>query len=470
MSAPVPLPDEQDAASASSTLDVVPDPVTAATGTGEDAIDTISLEAPENRNGRFQRIVKPVANFFGVQVIVQIVTMLSGLLLLRVMSKSEYAFYTIANTMQITIGILSDSGISAALSAIGGLVWQDKRRFGELIQTALEFRRRFGVAVFFIIGPLMWWLLYSNGAGIFYSSLLSIIVLSSSSLSLIHGVLVVVPRLNSRFKQIQNAELMLATLRLSLVGLASFLFLDAAVAVTIYMVTLAIQNFLYRRWAKVDADLSAPTNVQDRKKIWEMVRFQAPNSIFACLQGQIFVVLIGFFGNTTDVANVGALFRLTVIFTIVHSMMTNMVLPRFARCQVKSQLKQMYFQIIGFYFFISAILISAVAIMPAPFLWLLGNKYANLQSELIYFAFATCAAAMAGILFALVSTRGWLKYAWLSIPITLGSQILMIPFLDLSSIQNIALLGAIPSLLGAIPYVYQAYISIDRFDAEKIAV
>ena len=420
-------------------------------------VGTLDEIGVESRRARLRRIAKPIASFFGVQVIVQVLTLLSGLLLVRTLSKPEYAFYTVANSLQGTIAVLGDSGISSALTAIGGVVWQDRQRFGSLISTALEFRRKFGAAIFVTIGPLLWWLLYSNGATPSYSLLVCALVLAGASLSLVHGVLVVVPRLHARVGQLQKAELVLAGLRLILLGAACLVFIDAAMATGIFVITLSIQNLLYRRWAAADADLKAPSNAADRAEIWKMVRYQAPGGIFYCVQGQISILLIGFFGSTSAIANVGALSRLTIFFSVVSSLMTNLVLPRFARCQTPARLTAMYFQIVGFYLALGCFFMTLVLLAPGPLLWVLGGKYANLGSELAYLTFAGVASAVAGIFYGLNATKGWLKNAWFSIPITVATQLLMLPFLNLGSIKDIALLGAVPALLGALPYPFQAY-------------
>lgn len=60
-----------------------------------------------------------LGNFAFVQVIVQLVGFASGILLVRWLDQNEYAYFTIANTMQGTINVLADMGISIGLISIG---------------------------------------------------------------------------------------------------------------------------------------------------------------------------------------------------------------------------------------------------------------------------------------------------------------------------------------------------------------
>lgn len=438
--------------------DLIPEPVivrTLATGDMVGTLDDISVSI-ESRSDRLKRIGKPLASFFGVQIIVQILTMISGLLLVRTMSKSEYAFYTIANSMQGAINLLGDSGIGSALTAIGGVVWQDKQRFGELIQTALEFRKKFGIAIFATVGPIMWWLLYSNGASVGYALLISGVVLAGAGLSLVHGVLIVVPRLHARVSQLQNAELILAASRLAIIGIACFTFLNAFVALLIVFLTLSLQNILYRRWAAIDADLKAAPNPQDREKIWKTVRSQAPSVFFYCIQGQISVVIIGLFGSTTAVANLGALGRITIFFTILSSLMANVVLPRFARCQTRVRIRKMYIQIVGCYFAATTLFSLTIILLAHKILSILGSKYAGLENELIYLTLGAVAAAMTGVLYSLNATKGWLEGTWITIPLTLAIQISVLPFLNLGSIRDVVILGVAQPLAAAVVSIGQA--------------
>src|SRR5437588_10784861 len=111
----------------------------------------------------FQR-AKIVGDFAIVQAVVQIIGFLSGILLVRTLEQRDYAYFTIANTMQGTINVLADIGISVGLISIGGRVWQDRHRFGQLVNTALTLRKKLGVVVIIVSTPVLYFLLARNGA------------------------------------------------------------------------------------------------------------------------------------------------------------------------------------------------------------------------------------------------------------------------------------------------------------------
>src|SRR6202035_1441115 len=103
-----------------------------------------------------------------------------------------------------------------------------------------------------------------------------------------------------------------------------------------------------------------------------------------CFQGQITVVLISFFGrDVSSVAEVGALGRLAMVFTVLTNLLTNVLGPAFARCHDPRRLRWQYAAIVGAVTAFSIALISAALLFPGAFLYVLGGKYAHLERELV---------------------------------------------------------------------------------------
>src|SRR5205085_8796295 len=76
---------------------------------------------------------KTLARFTGLQTLVQAVMAVSGFLIVRTLSKSDYAAYTIAASFQTLLNSLTDCGVGTGLNAIGGRVWQDGARLNGLV-------------------------------------------------------------------------------------------------------------------------------------------------------------------------------------------------------------------------------------------------------------------------------------------------------------------------------------------------
>lgn len=388
-----------------------------------------------------------VGNFAFVQVMVQLVGFASGILLVRWLDQKEYAYFTIANTIQGTINVLADMGISIGLMSIGGRVWQDRYRFGQLITTAQHFRRRLGAGAILVITPILYWLLTRNGASTIYAAVLIGAILFGLLVQFSLGVLAVVPRLRSDVSRIQTIDLTGAIARLILLVGCVFLFLNAGIAVLVSSMAFLLQYWMLRKYAAGVINLNAPENAEDRVAMIGFIKNQAANAVFFCLQGQITVFLISFFGSrATSVAEVGALGRLAMIFAIMGQVLTNIFVPAFARCQSMAKLRLQYFAIVAGVAGCCAAVIAAAALFPNQFLFVLGSKYSHLQRELLLMVAGTVMNVLTGAIWFLNASKAWVAGAWLYIPLTLATQIALIPYTDFSSVRSVLIFGVISSV------------------------
>ena len=389
-----------------------------------------------------------VGSFAVVQGIVQIIGFLAGILIVRSLDQREYAYFTIANTMQGTLNVLADIGISIGLVSIGGRVWQDRHRFGQLITTARQLRKKLALAAILVVTPVLYFMLAKNGAPATYSFLLIAFVLAGLAVQLGLGVLSVIPRLRADLTKIQKIDLTGAIARLLILVVVAYLFLNAGLAVAIGSAVLLLQYLMLRNYAARVVDLRAPANEEDRSAMLGFIKNQAPNAIFFCFQGQITVLLIGFFAHSAAaVAEVGALGRLAMIFTVLSNLLTNVFAPAFARCHTPEKLRWIYGSMVGAVAAFSLLVLATAAFFPHEFLLVLGNQYAHLNHELLLMVAGSVLMAVNGTLWVLNASKAWIAGSWLYIPLTLAAQIALIPFIDFSSVASVLMFN----LLSAVP-------------------
>src|SRR6266699_1753538 len=388
-----------------------------------------------------------IGNYTLVQATVQLIAFSSGILLVRWLPQHEYAFYTIANAMQAALMLLADIGISVGLVSIGGRVWQDRHRFGELINTGLAVRRKLAAASVIIVAPILYAMLTKNGASSVYTLLLIAFVLAGFSIQLSVDVFSVVPRLHSDIGRIQKIDFTCAIFRLLLILGLVYFFATAGLAVAIASAAFLLQYILLRAYAAKVVDLKANENADDRREIVRLIKKLAANSLFYCFQGQITVFLISFFGrHAASVAEVGALGRLAMIFTVLM----NLFVPAFARCHDKRKLHWLYIGIVGGVVLFSSAVIAGAAFFPEQFLFVLGNRYAHLHRELLLMVGVAVISALSGTLWLLNASKAWITGAWLYIPLTLATQLALIPVTNFSSVSGVLifnLVSMIPSLV-----------------------
>src|SRR5438132_9424764 len=402
-----------------------------------------------------------IGNYALVQATVQLIAFSSGILLVRWLPQHEYAFYTIANAMQAALMLLADIGISVGLVSIGGRVWQDRYRFGELINTGLAVRRKLAAASVIIVAPILYAMLTKNGASSVYTLLLIVFVLAGFSIQLSVDVFSVVPRLHSDIGRIQKIDFTCAIFRLLLILGLIYFFATAGLAVAIAGAAFLLQYFLLRSYAAKVVDLKANENAEDRHEIVRLIKSLAANAVFYCFQGQITIFLISFFARrAASVAEVGALGRLAMIFTVLTNLLINIFVPAFARCQGKRKLRYLYAAIAGGVILFSAIVLGGAALFPDQFLFVLGNRYTHLHRELLLMVGVAVITALSGTLWLLNASKAWITGAWLYIPLTLATQIALIPFTDFSSVADVLifnLISSLPSLLLNLALSYRGF-------------
>ena len=392
---------------------------------------------------------KILTRFLSLEALVQGLTFACGILIVRALPKADYALFTLANTMQATMNLMADNGIGSGITAIGGRVWQDRFRFGQLITTAMRLRRAFAIISVTLVTPLLFWMLLRNGGSVSYSALITAAVLLGFYFQLTLGVLMPVPRLHLEVNRIQNLNVWSTALRLILLVIAyglflktsNSIFLNTAIVMLAAAVSLGFQEIILRRWVPAMADPQAPPNENDRREILNIVRAQAPNSIYYCVQSQLTVWLISVFGSVTGVAEVGALGRIAVIFAMLASVMGNVIYPRFARVQETRLLWRRYWQILGGHAALALMVLAFTVAWPEALLWVLGPKYAHLQRELFLMMLSAVMFSILGCMWQLNVARGWIVSPWLMIPTGVAAQVILILLLDVSKVRGVLLLN-----------------------------
>jgi O-antigen/teichoic acid export membrane protein len=382
-----------------------------------------------------------LAGFGFVQATVQAVGLVSGILLVRTLTKTDYAYFTLANTMQGTMSLLADVGISSGLSAIGGRVWHDRFRFGQLINTALHLRRSLLVFSMLVISPILLWMLLSNGATLGYAGIITATVLIGLSFQVTSGVLVVIPRLHLQIGRLQKLDMLMAVFRLGLILVAYLILLNTATAVLATIITFAVQYYVLKRWSRQTVDTTAPINMEDRTALWAIVRKQAPNDIYFCFQGQIMIWLISIFGSTKNIAEIGALGRLAVIFTIINTTMTSVILPRFARCQSAKLLKVRYLQILGCFVLFGLGMVLLAILFPIQLLYILGPKYMHLKAEVVLMVLSAAVGGVNGAIWSCNYSKGWIPASWIAISTGLATQVALLFVFDISTVRGVLLIN-----------------------------
>lgn len=399
------------------------------------------------------------------QIIIQAVGFISGILIIRLLPVQEYAFYTLANTMLGTMTILADGGISAGVMAQGGKAWQDREKLGVVLVTGLKLRKKFAIGSLFISVPILFYLLLHNDAGWITASLIVASLIPAFFAALSDSLLEIAPKLHQTILPLQKNQVEVGVGRLILSAITMFIFPFSFLAIIASGIPRIYGNIKLKKITNTLADINQTPDLTVQKEILVMVKRILPGAIYYCLSGQITIWLISIFGNTTSVAQLGALGRLNMLLTIFSVLITTLIIPRFARLDnKKSLLLKRFIQIMGFLIFFLFIIVVLVFFFPNPMLWLLGNAYAGLQKELVLSVLGSCLNLIGGIAFGLYTSRGWVLNPFILILINLGSIIGFSLLVDLSSTNGILLLNLGISFIALLLNSIYCFLKIIKID------
>lgn len=371
------------------------------------------------------------------QIIVQALGFACGILVIRLLPVQEYAFYTLANTMLGTMTVLADSGISTGVMAQGGKVWQDKEKLGAVLATGLDLRKKLGLASVVVSVPILGYLLLHNGASIIMTLLISVALIPAFYATLSDSLLEIVPKLHQNILCLQKNQVGVGLGRLLLTGLTIFVFPWAFIAIFGAGLPRILGNIQLRKIVYDVADKSQKTDKEIRIEILALVKRIMPTSIYYCVSGQITIWLISVFGNTTFLAQLGALSRLNVMLSIFSAIIATLIIPRFAKlASNKYVLLQRFMQIMGILSVLLSVVVVIVYLFPIPILRILGDDYKELPFELLLSIISSCVGLLGGIVFNLYSSRGWAMSPITLISINLLAIIVFANLLDLSSLRG----------------------------------
>jgi len=402
----------------------------------------------------WQKVAQSFWLFFGYfisQVGVQFMNMVTGFVIIRVLAKDEYADYTIINTLIPVMLMLSDNGIGTGISAIGRHIWQDNEKMGRLVNTGMMLRRKFALITFIVIGPLLGWMLYRNNAPLFTILILMLVTLTGISFQLTSAVMRMVLELRQHIKTLGKVSLAMALFRLSLVAIFSVVFhLNAFLATLASTCAIILEATYYISAVKPQIVWNAPTEPEYRTTIFSLVKQTMPLTIYFCIQGQISIWLISIFGSAHQVADIGAVTRLGIIFSTLSASYSTIMLPRFARNNGRKRLFVQFLQIVFSIVVLLAVFVVVTKLFPYPFIMLLGSKYTNMSDLLWLVMLASGFNTLAGVVYGMNLSKGWIPPAIITIPIEFLTQVALILTLNLSKTEDVLIfqcLAAIPPLV-----------------------
>ncbi|QHS63117.1 MATE family efflux transporter [Chitinophaga agri] len=397
------------------------------------------------------------------QVFVQVVSLLSGILVIRLLSVEEYALYTLANTMLGTMTVLADGGISTGVMSQGSQVWQDRDKLGTVLATGMDLRRKFAVGSLLVSIPVLLYLMQHHGASWLMSILIVLSLILSFFMALSGTLLQIAPKLRQDITPLQKNQVIMNIGRLALLCLTIFIFPFAFIALLAAGLPQIWGNLNLRKISAGYADWHKKPDPQIRQNIMKMVKRLLPMAIYTCFSGQITIWLISIFGTTAGVASLGALDRLSMALSFITIVFGTVVLPRFSRLpNNKGLLMKRFMQIEAGLLAMSVCIIFTAWLFSAQILKVLGPNYSHLTNEVVLKITISCLGIIATSTFSLFTSRSWAINPFISIPVSIASIAIGVAFIDISSLGGVLRMNIMIQLIQVAMNVSYSLIKISR--------
>lgn len=384
---------------------------------------------------RFKYWFLLASKFLAGQGIIQLINVATGLLLLRLLPIGEFALFSMAGALLALASIGTNLGLTSAFTTIGAQVKDSPTLLGNLFATTKRYRGLLFLIVISLMLILTPFLAYGRGWGLSAIGLTFLIVVASSWVQLTLSLRMCVMNIHHDANGLWLSGLISAIARLALTLLFCTLLPLAVVALAINLAGFVISEMLLIRRATRYVGAATP----DQEMGETLKRFTyplIPGVIYYALRGQISLILLGFFGQTSSIAELGAVGRLGQLLGLIGLLNVFLIQPYFARIPSKAAFIKKGSFVVGGYLLLALLLLGSAFVIPDFWLILLGPNYLELKA-LMPLAFAVPLVALFGdILYILLMSRGWTKGQNWTVYIGVAVQVLFISLVRIDTTRE----------------------------------
>ncbi|MDR3775313.1 MAG: hypothetical protein P4K97_00320 [Terracidiphilus sp.] len=423
------------------------------------------------------RIGKRISTFVGAQSAVQILNATTGLLLLRLLSKPEFAIYAIALGIQGTISVLTDIGFGGAIIGLVGTKYQDRQLLGSYIKVASHIRQMLMLVVAVIAIGCIIGFRHVNVEG--HSSgevtFLAVAVLITVQFQAWSSYYDVPLLLNNRLVSYYSPQIVAAALRMASAAVLYYMHIISSttviVANTMCIVIMGLSyRYLARQWIMVPKVLS-----KDHAR--EMLRYLTPlipGTVYQALQSQVSLFIIAVFGHVGQIAEVAAAGRIGQLFLLLNSSNGVLVTPFFAKTP-HYLFRKRYVNALCAVGAVSILVAVSAKVFPGLYLLLLGARYSNLTVQIQLVVYASAIGYFAGAMWSVAVARKWIFW-WsgsLQMILLILIQVICVAFLPLSTSQGVLKMNiytALGALTVQILHMIQGLFDYSKGDTSEMIV
>lgn len=405
----------------------------------------LTAERPGRRLRRWAGILSA---FFTAQGLVQLAGIAAGILLVRTLPVREFALYTLALSVITFFTFLSDLGSTTSLVHFFHRAAREGEEFSPYLAAVLSLRR-----LAFLLGAGGVALAFPYAAATKGFAPLEIVpilaaVLITVWLQISAAVRVLALRLADRYAVSYRAEVTGASLRLLLTGaMVAGSLLRAWIGVLASALGTAATAFLARRGGAPEPSLrTAEADLRPyRRRVLRYLLPTLPSALYFSIQSPLIIWLAATFGDTRNIAEVGAITRLGLIVGLFASLSSVVFLPRLARITDERAWRVRCFQFGGALAAIALALLAGAAVFPGTLLWVLGAQYSGLHRELLLVVAGAGLTLLDGYVVSVNLARSWTRWQGLAMAMLVAVQALLVALVPLGTTGGVLAFNVLSS-------------------------
>lgn len=399
---------------------------------------------------RLARWTKILSAYFTTQTLVQLLGIASGLLFVNFMPVREFALYTLAFSVITFFTFVSDLGSTTSLVYFFRQAKGEKEEVGRYVAAVLSLRRLaflLGAGAVLLVFPRI---AVAKGFGLRESLLSAVGILLCAWFQMSASVRVLALRLADRYGLSYRAEMAGGGVRLAfaLLMMATGL-LWAWLGVLVASLASAATSLVARTErtepaVRVERAILRPY----RAKVLRYLLPSLPSALYFSLQGPLTVWLATTFGSTRNIAEVGALGRLSLVVGIFSSLTGIVFLPRLAQIHDERTYRARYLQFGAVLLAVTAALVLTAAAFPGLLLALVGKRYAGLSHELVLVVGGAGLSLLGGYAVSVNLARSWNRWEGLAVVVLIAVQAVLVSRLTLSTTSGVLMFNVLTAATG----------------------
>lgn len=399
---------------------------------------------------RLERWTKILAAYFGAQSAVQLLGILAGILFVRHMSVREFALYTLALSVVTFFTFLSDLGATSSLVHFFHRTVSGEGDFERYTTAVLSVRRGAFLAGAGVVAVAFPWAAMAKGYGGLEVALATVAILAATWFQIVSAVRLLVLRLRDRYRQSYGAEIVGGALRLLFAGgLIAAAFLPAWAAAGSGALAAAAVALLARDRARnTPQPVTSPAVAAERRQILRYLLPTLPSGLYFALQGTLVVWLAAAFGQSQNVAQVGALSRLGLVVGLFGGLTGVVFLPRLARIVDQRLQLRRTLQFAAGLIAVAGTLFVAARVAPGGFLWVLGETYSGLDRELALVVAGAGMTLVGGYFVAVNMAHSWNRWQGAAAGVMALGQAALVAVVPLGTVAGVLWFNLWSAILG----------------------